>query len=112
VRLIHTSDWHLGQTFHGFERTYEHVCFLKWLIDTLASENADVLLVSGDIFENPNPSAEARRTLYRFISEVRGRLPHLQMVFIAGNHDSPARIEEPVPLLEVFRARAIGPNPT
>lgn len=108
MRLFHTSDWHLGQTFHGFERAYEHRCFLKWLIDTLASEEADVLLISGDIFENPNPSAEARRTLYRFISEVRGRLPHLQMVLIAGNHDSPARIEEPVPLLDVFRARAIG----
>lgn len=108
MRFIHTSDWHLGQTFHGFERTYEHSCFLKWLIDTLASENADVLLVCGDIFENPNPSAEARRMLYRFISEVRGHLPHLQMVFIAGNHDSPARIEEPVPLLDVFHTRAIG----
>jgi exonuclease SbcD len=108
MRLLHTSDWHLGQTLHNYDRTYEHQCFLDWLVDTLADEAIDVLLIAGDIFDNANPSAYAHRQLYRFLQRARGRVPHLQVVVIAGNHDSPGRLEAPTPLLEAYGTVVVG----
>ena len=109
MRLLHTSDWHLGQTFHNFDRDREHELFLGWLLDTLAAERADALLVAGDIFDNANPSAKSQEQLYRFLSEAKRRLPDLGIVLIAGNHDSPARLEAPSPLLDAFGVRVVGP---
>lgn len=108
MRIVHTSDWHLGQTFYHFDRTYEHQCFLDWLIDALESLQADALLISGDIFDNANPSAASQKQLYRFFQTAKQRLPHLNILGIAGNHDSPARIEVPEPLLESLGAKLIG----
>jgi len=108
MRLLHTSDWHLGQTLHTFERGYEHQCFLDWLLDTLVSEQVDALLIAGDIFDNSNPSAAAQRQLYRFLQQARVRAPQLDIVVIAGNHDSPGRLEAPGPLLEAHGTVVIG----
>jgi exonuclease SbcD len=108
MRLIHTSDWHLGQTLHSFERDFEHQCFLDWLLDTLVAEQADALLIPGDIFDNANPSAAAQKQFYRFLQQAKTRVPHLNIVIIAGNHDSPGRLEAPAPFLEVMDACVIG----
>ena len=70
MRLLHTSDWHLGQSLHQYDRTFEHERFLEWLIDTLVSESVDVLLIAGDVFDNSNPSAVAQSLLYRFLTEA------------------------------------------
>ncbi len=108
MRLLHTSDWHLGQTLHNYDRTYEHQCFLDWLLETIVSEEADALLIAGDIFDNANPSSSAQRQLYRFLQRARSRAPQLQIVVIAGNHDSPGRLEAPGPLLEAHGTTVIG----
>nr|WP_314900242.1 exonuclease SbcCD subunit D C-terminal domain-containing protein [uncultured Deefgea sp.] len=108
MRLIHTSDWHLGQTLHSFERDFEHQCFLDWLLDTLVTEQADALLIPGDIFDNANPSAAAQKQFYRFLQHAKTRVPHLNIVIIAGNHDSPGRLEAPAPFLEAMDACVIG----
>lgn len=108
MRLLHTSDWHLGQTLHNFDRTYEHQCFLDWLLDTIVAEEADVLLIAGDVFDNANPSAASQRQLYRFLQQARARSPRLDIVIIAGNHDSPGRLEAPGPLLEAHGTRVVG----
>ncbi len=108
MRLIHTSDWHLGQTLHNYERAYEHQCFLDWLTDTVVAEQADALLIAGDVFDTANPSAAAQKQLYRFLQQVRARAPQLDIVIIAGNHDSPGRLEAPGPLLESHGTRVIG----
>ncbi|MBM4200225.1 MAG: exonuclease subunit SbcD, partial [Gammaproteobacteria bacterium] len=108
MRFLHTSDWHLGQSFHQFERTYEHRQFLDWLVDTIEAEQPDALLISGDIFDNANPSAAAQRQFYRFLSTARARAPHLEVVLIGGNHDSPGRLEAPSPLFDAFDITAIG----
>jgi len=108
MRLLHTSDWHLGQTLHNFDRAYEHACFLGWLVETIAVEDIDVLLIAGDIFDNANPSAAAHRQLYRFLQQAKARVPHLQVVVIAGNHDSPGRLEAPTPLLEAHGTVVVG----
>jgi exonuclease SbcD len=108
MRLLHTSDWHLGQTLHNFDRTYEHQRFLDWLLETLVAEQADALLIAGDIFDNSNPSAASQRQLYRFLQQARLRMPRLDIVVIAGNHDSPGRLEAPGPLLEAHGTRVVG----
>ncbi|MGK5042515.1 exonuclease SbcCD subunit D C-terminal domain-containing protein [Janthinobacterium sp. GB1R12] len=108
MRLLHTSDWHLGQTLHNFERGYEHQRFLDWLLDTLVAEQVDVLLVAGDVFDNANPSAASQKQLYVFLQQARARLPALQLVVVAGNHDSAGRLEAPGPLLAAHGTHVIG----
>lgn len=111
MRLLHTSDWHLGQSFHNYDRTYEHQCFFDWLVDRLETDQVDVLLVSGDVYDNANPSAAAQKQLYRFLQNARQRVPHLNVVMIAGNHDSPGRLEAPSPLLSLFDTTVVGQVP-
>jgi DNA repair protein SbcD/Mre11 len=108
VRLLHTSDWHLGQTLHNFERTYEHQCFLDWLFVQIETHKVDALLVSGDVFDNANPSAASQKQFYHFLKDVKKRAPHLEIVLIAGNHDSPGRLEAPSPLLDLFDTVVVG----
>jgi exonuclease SbcD len=108
MRLLHTSDWHLGQSLHNFERHYEHQRFLDWLLDTLVAEQADALLIAGDVFDNANPSSASQKQLYRFLQQARERVPHLNLIVIAGNHDSPSRLEAPGPLLEAHGTRVVG----
>ena len=108
MRLLHTSDWHLGQALHNFERHYEHQRFLDWLLDTIEAERADALLVAGDIFDNAHPSSASQKQLYRFLQRAKERMPHLNLVVIGGNHDSPGRLEAPGPLLEAHGTRVIG----
>lgn len=108
MRLLHTSDWHLGQTLHNFDRAYEHQRFLDWLLDTLETEQTDALLIAGDVFDNANPSAAAQRQLYRFLAAAKHRIPQIDIVIVAGNHDSPGRLEAPAPLFEAFDATVVG----
>ncbi|MDW7748322.1 exonuclease SbcCD subunit D [Halomonas sp.] len=108
MKLIHTADWHLGQSFHGQERHAEHRAFLAWLLDTLVERQADALLVAGDIFDVVNPSLRAQELLYDFIVSAHERLPGLDIVLIAGNHDSGNRIELPAPLMRRLRTHALG----
>ena len=60
MKILATSDWHLGNLFHGNDRLPEHKHFLKWLLGQIAEQKPDALLIAGDIFDNGNPSAEAK----------------------------------------------------
>ena len=108
LRILHTADWHLGHSLHGQSRDYEHGRFLDWLLRTLEQRQADALLIAGDVFDSANPPAAAQAMLYRFLVEAGRRLPGLQMVLVAGNHDSPARLEAPSPILETLNVRMVG----
>ncbi|MAY70467.1 MAG: exonuclease SbcCD subunit D [Halomonas sp.] len=108
MRIIHTADWHLGQSFHGQERHEEHRAFLDWLVDILAERQVDALLVAGDVFDVVNPSLRAQELLYDFIVGVHRRCPDLTIALIAGNHDSGSRIELPAPLMQHLRTHALG----
>ena len=99
LRILHTADWHLGHTFFGYNRNNEHEYFLAWLLRTIEEKEIDALLIAGDVFDVSNPPATAQHLYYRFIHQAKSRFPHLQIVIIAGNHDSPARLEAPSPLL-------------
>jgi exonuclease SbcD len=108
MRLLHTSDWHLGQTLHDFDRSHEHQAFLDWLLATIVTEKPDALLIAGDVFDNANPSATAQRQLYRFLTATHRAAPNLSIVMIAGNHDSAGRLEATAPFLDLFDAVVIG----
>ena len=105
---MHTADWHLGQTFFGYDREEEHDAFLNWLVDTLAEQQTDVLLIVGDVFDVANPSASAQRRFFHFLKEANRCNPHLQVIVVAGNHDSAARLESPIPLLEELNTSIVG----
>jgi exonuclease SbcD len=108
MRLLHTADWHLGQTFFGYDRRWEHARFLGWLRAQIVLHRVDVLLIAGDLFDSPNPSAESQKVLYTFIREVTAEKRDLQVIIIAGNHDSAARLEAPNPLLEAMNVTVRG----
>ena len=108
MKILHTSDWHLGHSLRGFDRHFEHQCFLDWLLGQIRQQDIDALLVTGDIFDNANPSAASQKQLYRFLQAAREAAPHLRVVLIAGNHDSPGRLEAPSPLLDLFETTVVG----
>lgn len=108
LKLIHTADWHLGQTFFGYDREAEHEAFLGFLTNLLVERQTDVLLIVGDVFDVTNPSAGAQRRFYRFLREANRLNPGLQIVIIAGNHDSAIRLEAPNPLLEELNTSIVG----
>ena len=108
IRILHTSDWHLGHSLHGVPRGYEHASFLSWLLGVLVDENIDAILISGDVFDAANPSPDALRAWYRFLRDARKRKPNLDVIAIAGNHDSAARLEAPRALLEELNIDVVG----
>jgi len=108
MNILHTADWHLGQLFHEYDRTYEHQQFLDWLVHTLQQEDVDVLLISGDVFDLSNPAAATIRQFYTFLNQASKACPDLQIVITAGNHDSASRLESPKPLLESSNIHIVG----
>lgn len=99
MKIIHTADWHLGNVFHGHSRQEEHAHFLAWLLNVVRQRRPDALILSGDIFDSPNPPASAERRLYDFLTDVTTAVEGLQVVITAGNHDSGQRLEAPAELL-------------
>ncbi|MDV7697845.1 exonuclease SbcCD subunit D C-terminal domain-containing protein [Chryseobacterium soli] len=108
MKILHTADWHIGQLFHEYDRTYEHQQFLDWMIQVLQTEEIDVLLVSGDIFDISNPAAASIKMFYTFLNQATKANPNLQIIITAGNHDSASRLEAPKPLLESSKVHIIG----
>lgn len=111
LRIIHTADWHLGHTLHGHGREGEHRLFLSWLLEKLTLQPADVLLVAGDVFDAANPTVAALTLFYDFLASLRERFPRLQIILIAGNHDSAPRLEAPGALLAPLGVRVVGTLP-
>lgn len=111
MRILHTSDWHLGHTLHDVAREFEHRAFLQWLVDQLRDREVDVLLIAGDIFDTANPSAASQDLWFWFLAQALKARLGLQIVAIAGNHDSAARLEAPDHLLRQFDIRVVGSLP-
>jgi exonuclease SbcD len=108
MKVLHTADWHIGQLFHEYDRSYEHQQFLNWLVQTLQKEHIDVLLISGDVFDISNPSASSVKMFYSFLNQATKANQYLQIIITAGNHDSASRLEAPKPLLESSNVHIIG----
>lgn len=108
MKIITTSDWHLGNLFHGSDRLPEHRHFLRWLLERIAEQKPDALLVAGDVFDNGNPSAAAQSAYYEFLADATDACPEMQVVITAGNHDSASRLEAPRPLLARHKVEVRG----
>jgi len=108
MKIIHTADWHLGQTFFEYDRRAEHALFLRWLRDQVKAYAVDVLLIAGDVFDSPNPSADSQRVYYGFLCDIAAENPQLQIVITAGNHDSANRLESPNALLDRINVSVRG----
>src|SRR5215813_690522 len=90
MRLIHTSDWHLGRTFHGESLAEHHDAFLAWLLDQAVACQAGAVLVAGDIYDRAVPPLDAVALLDKTLAAfARARIP---LVLTSGNHDSPVRL--------------------
>ncbi|HEX8377669.1 MAG TPA: exonuclease SbcCD subunit D C-terminal domain-containing protein [Pedobacter sp.] len=108
MKILHTSDWHIGQLFHEYDRTLEHQKFLSWLVGVLQNEKIDVLLISGDVFDLSNPGAASVTMFYSFLNHAVKSNPDIQIIITAGNHDSASRLEAPKPLLESSNIHIVG----
>lgn len=108
MNIIHTADWHLGQTFFEYDRSHEHSIFLEWLSQQIEKNSVELLLIAGDIFDSPNPSADSQRLFYDFLCSVAKRNSNLKIIITAGNHDSGARLEAPNPILASLNVTVRG----
>ena len=108
IRILHTADWHLGQSLMGWSRDHEHEQALAALVEIAVAREVDALIVAGDVFDTQNPSARAERLLYDTLITLRRRIPHLTMIVTAGNHDPAGRLEAPRPILGVLGIHAVG----
>ncbi len=97
MRILHTSDWHLGKRLENFSRLEEQEKVLQEICEIAEREKADVVVISGDLFDTYNPPTEAVDLFYKTLKRLSngGNRP---VIAIAGNHDSPDRIESPDPL--------------
>ncbi|MGE0708656.1 MAG: exonuclease SbcCD subunit D C-terminal domain-containing protein [Planctomycetota bacterium] len=111
MRVLHTSDWHLGHSLHGLDRAGEHAAFLGWLLDTLVVERVDALLITGDVYDSACPPIAAERALFDFLADARRRLPGLEVVLIGGNHDSAQRLDASAALLRAIGVHVVGALP-
>ncbi|HAL74117.1 MAG TPA: exonuclease sbcCD subunit D [Clostridiales bacterium] len=111
MKILHTSDWHLGRSLYNRKRYDEFAAFLGWLAETLHNEQIDTLLVAGDVFDTSTPSNRAQELYYQFLGRIAGS--HCRhVVIIAGNHDSPSFLEAPKALLKNLNVHIIGEKPS
>ncbi len=108
MKILTTSDWHLGNLFHGNDRLAEHTHFLRWLLTQIEEQQPDALLIAGDVFDNGNPSAAAQSAYYEFLADATQKCKQMQVIITAGNHDSASRLEAPRPLLTRHRVEVRG----
>lgn len=107
MRVLHTSDWHIGRTLYGRKRYEEFEAFLTWLAETIQQNRIDALLVSGDVFDTSAPSNRAQELYYRFLCRVAASVCR-HVVVVAGNHDSPSFLNAPKELLKALDVHVVG----
>ncbi|MBU2933180.1 exonuclease subunit SbcD [Vibrio cyclitrophicus] len=107
MKILHTSDWHLGQNFYNKSRKNEHERFLQWLLEQVTDHDIDAIIVAGDIFDTSTPPSYAREMYNKFV--VDSNKIGCQLVLLGGNHDSVSVLKETQQLLKYMGADVI-PN--
>ncbi|OAH93484.1 exonuclease SbcCD subunit D [Proteus mirabilis] len=106
MRIIHTSDWHLGQYFFTKTRAQEHQQFLDWLLEQIREQQVNAVIVAGDIFDTGSPPSYARELYNRFVVAIRDT--QCQLIILGGNHDSVATLNESKSLLACLNTTVIA----
>ncbi|PKI82031.1 exonuclease sbcCD subunit D [Malaciobacter halophilus] len=107
MKILHTSDWHLGQNFMGKSRIEEHKAFLSWLLETIEQKQIELLLVSGDIFDTGTPPNYALELYYNFLKQLSSKKSLKTTIITAGNHDSVSTLKAPKQLLEALNVHVV-----
>ena len=106
MRLLHTSDWHLGQHFMGKSRQAEHQALIDWLLLQVEEHAVDAVLIAGDIFDTGTPPSYARELYNQLVGQLyKAGVP---LLVLGGNHDSPATLGESRELLAHLGTTVIG----
>jgi len=106
MRILHTSDWHLGQFFINKSRLAEHQKFIKWLLEQVKEKNVDALIIAGDIFDTGSPPSYARELYNQFVIGMNQL--GCQLIILAGNHDSVSTLNESKEILAQLNTRVIA----
>ena len=107
MKLLHTSDWHLGHRLHEQSQQMEQELFLEWITNVITEREIDILLISGDIFDVSVPSTQSQRMYYNFLINLRNT-PCKHVLITAGNHDAPGNIDAPKALLSALSIDVVG----
>ena len=107
MKILHTSDWHLGRSLYGKKRYEEFEKFLSWLENTVIEENIDALIVAGDIFDNSTPGNRAQELYYNFLRNISASSCR-HTIITAGNHDSPSFLNAPREILKFLNVYVVG----
>jgi exonuclease SbcD len=108
MKILHTSDWHLGRTLYSKkERQEEHTAFLEWLLKTINENSIDLLLIAGDIFDTTSPSSTSQKMYYDFLIKVRTAGCE-NVIVVGGNHDSPSFLNAPKDILAALNVAVVG----
>ncbi len=110
MKVLHTSDWHLGATLYTKRRYEEAERFLSWLLDTITSEQIDTLLIAGDVFDTSLASNRAQELYYGFLQKASNTCCS-DIIITAGNHDSPTFLDAPKALLKALNIHVIASVP-
>lgn len=109
MKIIHTSDWHIGKRLHNYDLHQDFDFFSNWLLNEIKERKVDLLLVSGDIFDLANPSSSARHQYYSLL--IRLKEINCRVILTGGNHDSPAVLNAPKEILNAIDIHVIGNLP-
>ncbi len=107
MKILHTSDWHLGQRLLNRDRRIENERVLNWLLETIKTEAIELLIVAGDIFDTMNPPNYARNLYYGFLNKIQ-KTNCRHVVIVGGNHDSPSMLNAPKELLQSLNIHIVG----
>jgi len=100
MKLLHTSDWHVGKTVRGHSRAAEHQAVLAEMVQLANTHEVDLVLVAGDLFDSAAPTAESEQIVYQGLLDLAAVAP---VVAVAGNHDNARRLSAVARLLELGR---------
>lgn len=108
MKLIHTSDWHLGQNFFGYDRSEDHTAMIEQLIKLIKDEKPDALIIAGDIYDIAVPNTSVQKDFAEHIVRMHVSHPEMTIVCISGNHDSASRHEVYQTPWEALNVKMIG----
>ncbi len=110
MKILHTADWHIGKKLHKHYLYEDFDLFINWLIKLITDKEIEAVLISGDVFDLANPSAEARKQYYRALLQLRKT--NCQLIITGGNHDSPSMLDAPKEILNELNVTVIGGMPS
>lgn len=113
MKILHTSDWHLGHTLYNYDRTEEQMAMLLQMVDIVREEKPDVFLLCGDVYHTPQPSASVQTMFTNALVEIHDANPDMIIVITAGNHDSGTKhdiFRTPWKALKVYTIGSVDAN--